>query len=157
MRRTNRCLTIIQIAIAALLLAPIASAKTAVEADDGVEIDLDARALQDELRPRPVDTDVADTVLIFTNFGKDARVRCVGFDRNGEPVGRAWAKVPSLGLRIILASHLSDGRDFVGHAQCGVPKGVKGTAIFLGPALTDLPAINPKKAGRIQFPVVTTY
>jgi hypothetical protein len=142
-----------------LLLAPAVAAQSLASADIGSEIVRDADTLRDELRPRPVDEpDVADTALIFTNLsGNAARVLCVAFDRNGEPVGRRWLSVPKLGLRFVLASDFSDGRDFVGHAQCSVPARMKGSAIFLGPDITNLNVIQPWRAGRIRFPVVATY
>lgn len=127
--------------------------------EPGVEILRDATDLSIDLRPRPVDDlDVADTALVFTNLGARAsRVKCVAFGKNGAPVGRAWLKLPALGLRYLLASDLSSDRDFVGHAQCAVAAGVKGSAIFLGPGLTDLPVLNPAGPGRVRFPLVATY
>ena len=112
-----------------------------------------------DLRPRPVDdVDVADTALVFTNLsGRNARVKCVAFGKNGAPLGRAWLRLPALGLRYLLASDLSNDRDFVGHAQCAVAAGVKGSALFLGPGLTDLPVLNPDGPGRVRFPLVATY
>ena len=127
--------------------------------DPGVQIVRDATDLAIDLRPRPVDdVDVADTALVFTNLGaRGSRVKCVAFGKNGAPVGRAWLKLPALGLRYLLASDLSNDRDFVGHAQCAVAAGVKGSAIFLGPGLTDLPVLNPAAPGRVRFPLVATY
>lgn len=160
MARSNaRKLTTLGLTTCALLLAPPALAQVAVSVDDGIEVDRDVDALVDDLRPRDIDRDVADTALIFTNLGNTARrVRCVGFDKNGQPVGRVWLRVPALGLRYALASDLSNGVDFIGHAQCSSAVAVKGTAIFLGPGLTDLPARNPSRVyGRIRFPLVATY
>jgi hypothetical protein len=159
MTRWIYTITLIAAAIA-WLSPPVASAQEDVAATiEWIEIDRDAVALQDELRVRDIDRDVADTALVFTNLGGlDARVRCVAFDRNGRPIGRAWVKLPSLGLRYVLASDISRNRDFIGHAQCGAPATVEGTAVFLGPGLTDLPSIQPTgNYGRIRFPLVTTY
>ena len=129
--------------------------KEALAADIGVEIVRDATELAAELRPRPIDHDVADTALIFTNFSsRDLPVYCVAFNKNGEPIGRRWVKLPALGLRYLLASDLSGGRDFVGHAQCSSQRHVRGSAIFLGPQLTDLPV---QQGQRTRFPVVATY
>jgi hypothetical protein len=146
-------------AIPLLLLAPVAGAQDVSSEADGVEITRDADALRDELHPRPMDHDVADTALVFTNFANSAqRALCVAYDKNGQPVGRAWTRVPPLGLRYILASDLSDGADFVGHAQCGASRHLKATSVFLGPGITDLPVHQPRVAyGRIQFPLVATY
>ncbi len=130
------------------------------DVDPGVEVRRDARELQAEVRPRPVDRDVADTALVFTNLGReDHRVFCVGFDDEGRRVGRAWLKLPARGLRYLLASDLSRGKDFIGHAQCSGGRNVTGSLVFLGPDLTDLPVLQPElgDAGRIRFPLVATY
>lgn len=147
------------IGITLLLGASSASAITPVEtADDGVEIDRTSAELGDELRPRDVDRDIADTALVFTNFsGTSARVRCVAYDRDGHAVGRAWVGVPALGVRYLLASDFANGADFIGHARCGTSRAVRGTAVFLGGGITDLPAIQPRPySGRIRFPLVAT-
>jgi hypothetical protein len=123
------------------------------------ETDLDATELRRELRPRDVDRDVADTVLIFTNKGGgDARVHCAGFDKQGGLVGFAWLKVPNLGLRYVTASRISRGVDFVGHVQCAAPARVKGSAVLASADLTDLPVIQVRRqVGRMKFLVVATY
>ncbi|MBW2420513.1 MAG: hypothetical protein JRH19_18370 [Deltaproteobacteria bacterium] len=146
-------------ALWSLTLAPIAGAQKLTAVDPGPEIVRDTAALSHDLRPRPIDDpDVADTALIFTNKGSDARVFCVGFDKEGDPVGRAWLKLPRLGLRYMLASDLSHDRDFVGHVQCSAPGQVKGSSVFLGPGLTDLPVIQTKRGvGRMTFLLVATY
>jgi len=144
----------------ALFLAPAALAgATVASAADGVEVDRDVTDLHSDLRPRDVDRDVADTALVFTNLGNaDTRVLCAAFNRNGRMIGRAWTKLPALGVRYMLASDLSGDRDFLGHVQCGAVGAVRGTAIFLGPDLSDFPAEQiDGDAGRIRFPVVATY
>ena len=49
--------------------------------------------------------------------------------------------------------------DFVGSAQCGSHSSVKGTAVFLGPGLTDLPVrqVPHSGVGRMAFPLIATY
>jgi hypothetical protein len=128
-------------------------------ADAGDEVVRDTARLTDELRPRPHDdVDVADTAMTFTNLtGHNTRVLCAGFNKNGRVIGRKWLRVPRLGLRYLLASDLSRDADFVGHVQCAARAGVIGSAVFLGPDITDLPAINPDGPGRIRFPLVATY
>lgn len=149
-------------ALLALAIAPNAAAQDMLDrgGDDGIEITRDAADLPHDLRPRPPeDADVTDTALVFTNeTGSAARVRCVGFNKNGAGVGRAWVAIPARGLRYILASDLSHGRDFVGQVQCAAPVRVKGTAVLLGQDVTDLPAMQVKGSfGRLRFPVVATY
>jgi hypothetical protein len=164
---TRRICTITLIGAAiAWLSAPVASAEeAATAADEWIEIERDAVTLQDELRVRDIDRDVADTALVFTNLGNtDGYAHCMAFDGDGRRIGRARVKLPALGVRYLLASDISRGRDFIGHAQCGAAVTVKGTAIFLGPGLTDLPSMQPSIQpaatalyGRIRFPLVATY
>ncbi len=127
---------------------------------DARDIDRDGTELMEEMRVRPDDRDVADTALVFTNFSEQRQhILCVGFDKHGNALGRVRVVVPRLGLRYVLASDLSNGADFVGSAQCGAAASVKGTAIFLGPGLTDLPVqqVQGERAGRMRFPLVATY
>ena len=58
-----------------------------------------------------------------------------------------------------LASDLSDGLDFIGSAHCFVGRRVLGSAIFLGPGITDLPVhqSTSDSAVRIVIPVVAHY
>jgi len=129
-------------------------------ADAGVEITRDPADLPHVLQPQsPEDADVADTVLVFTNESSSPmRVRCEGFNKNGRPVGRAWVAIPNRGLRYIMASDLSRGRDWVGQVHCHGSAQVRGTAVLLGRNLTDLPAIQARDGfGRLRFPVVATY
>ena len=54
-----------------------------------VEIDRNGDALRDEIRPRPTDTDVADTALVFTNQTRHRiEVRCLARNDDGETIGR---------------------------------------------------------------------
>ena len=124
-----------------------------------MELERDAAELADALRDRPTDPDVADTALVFTNFEAERqRVLCAGFDANGAVVGWAHTAIPGHGVRYLLASDLSQGLDYVGHAQCAATRWVRGTAIFLGPGLTDLPSTAVRgRFGRIKFPLVATY
>ncbi len=148
------------IGLATLLGSSSATALTKSDfSEDGVEITRDGVELRDELEPRDLDRDVADTALVFTNLGgRSTRVRCVAYDGNGAPIGRAWVRVPALGVRYLLASDLANGTDFIGHVQCGTLISVRGTAVFLGAGITDLPSVQPKRYnGRIRFPLVATY
>ncbi|MEE2679881.1 MAG: hypothetical protein VX546_14965 [Myxococcota bacterium] len=146
---------------AALAVGSSAAAEDLLDTGDaGVEISRDASDLPREFQPRPPeDADVADTALVFTNEGvTPMRVRCVGFNKNGRIVGRAWVGVPKLGLRYLLASDLSNGRDFVGQVQCAAPPQIRGSAVLLGQNVTDLPVVQTGDTfGRLRFPVVATY
>lgn len=159
------------IGIALLLSASSATAQTTIDdsepardtvdhvRDIGTEIVRDAGALRDELRLRDLDTDIADTALVFTNLGANAtRVKCVAYDGDGQAIGRAWVGVPRLGVRYLLASDLANGADFIGQVQCSARKNIRGTAVFLGGGITDLPSMHPtRNRGRIRFPLVATY
>ncbi|MEM7410313.1 MAG: hypothetical protein AAF430_08775 [Myxococcota bacterium] len=126
---------------------------------DAVEVDRDGVALIDAIRVPEPDRDVADTAIVLTNFGpRDQKVVCGGFNKNGRAVGRVWVKVPAHGLRYVLASDLADDLDFIGSAQCAASGNIRGSAIFLGPGLTDLPVQQIHgAAGRLRFPLVATY
>ncbi len=130
-----------------------------VRALDISEIARPIDQLPDELEPRPEDPDVADTALVFTNiYNRAARVRCVAFDKQGEAIGRTSTRIPPRGVRYVLASDMSDGEDFVGQVQC-IPYGrIVGSAVFIGPGLTDVP-VRTGKIGksRIYFPLVAHY
>lgn len=124
------------------------------------EIARDATDLRDVVRPVPVDRDRVDSVLVFHNSARaTGAVHCVAWDANGRPVGRFRVKVPGRGLRYVLASDASDGRDFVGSVQCSSPHLVIGSAFLLAPGLTALPAVQTEADGlvRLRFPAVATY
>lgn len=128
------------------------------EAADVPEISRDPSDLAPDLRP--IDEDVANTALVFTNWtGRDTAIVCVAFNGEGRRVGRRAIKVPSNGTKYMLASDLSNGRDFVGNAQCTGHERIHGTAVFLGAGFSDLPVANVdhRGDGRIRFPLVATY
>ena len=158
-RINNWKITSVLLAAALYAIAPNAGAQESAAPDRGPEIVRDAVELTRELRPRPVDdVDVADTALVFTNTGLPARVYCAAFNKQGERVGRAWLKIPRLGLRYMLASDLSNDTDFVGHVQCSTGSRVKGSAVFLGPGFSDLPVQQVERGvGRMLFHLVATY
>ena len=126
---------------------------------DAVEIAREVDTLPEEIEPKPDDPDFADTALVFTNMGRrTAWVKCVGFNKNGAPVGRTRTRIPPLGLRYVLASDISDGADFVGQVQCSPLGQVVGSVVFIGPAVTDLPVRNGRIGhSRIRFPLVAHY
>ena len=130
--------------------------KLDVQDTEEVEIARELDTLPSDIAPP--DLDVADTVLLFTNFSNyGAAVKCVGFDRNGTPIGRTLTRIPRLGVRYVLASDISNGLDFIGHVQCAKHGRVEGTALFIGPGVTDLPVLNRGVKNRIRFPVVAHY
>jgi hypothetical protein len=141
-----------------LLLPSLGSAQRVSFPDiDGVEVARDATDLRDEV-DRP-DRDIVDTVLAFTNLGQGAaRVSCVAFAANGEPVGSIWISVPANGMRFALASDISGSRDFTGHARCRTGPRVLGTSVLLAPgAITDLSVRQIRRPGMTIFTVIATY
>ena len=131
--------------------------KHELQAVDEVEIARELDTLPSDIAP-PSDPDVADTVLLFTNFSSyRAAVKCIGFDRSGTPIGRSLTRIPALGVRYLLASDISNGLHYIGHVQCAKHGRVEGTAIFIGPGLTDLPVMNRGSKSRIRFPFVAHY
>lgn len=130
--------------------------------EDAPEIDVarDGAELQDEIRVRPTDVDIADTALIFTNTtAQQGGVRCIARGQDGAVVGRTYTTLPPNGLRYVRASDFSEGRDFVGHAMC-VSKGRPVvTAVLFGEEITDLKT-KTRRRGRYmihRFPVIATY
>ena len=151
---------------ALLLLVPgAAQAQEANEVPDLVLMEREAPELADRLdMPPDRDPDLADTALVITNLGnRRIAVRCWAFNGNGKPIGRTGMTVPALGVRWILASDLSNDRDFIGSAHCYVTGPAKGTAVFLGPGITDLPAgpipesLISATGQRVVFPLVAHY
>lgn len=149
------------LALGSLMAASSASAQT-VKANDlpEVQIDRDADALRDEIRPRHKDVDVIDTILTFTNTeGAVRRVRCVAYDRSGTPVGRTQTLIPVNGVRYVLASDLSNGRDFIGHVVCNTIGNVLPSALLLGPEIENLNVSSNhlERLTKLRFPLVATY
>ena len=148
---------------AGLLLASPVAAQELTATDVGPEIVRDAATLVDVIRPHPDDPDIADTALIFTSKSQSrGRAVCRAFDKNGNVVGRAWLKVPGLGLRYALASDIANDLDFVGSVQCWASTNLIGSAVLLAAGeLTDLPVENGRfsavRGRRVLFPLVATY
>ena len=146
-----------------LLAAAPVSAKRGNVADrpdglDAVAIDRPLDELPDDLRPVPEDSDRADTVLLFTNPSqRPLTVRCVGFDRAGDPVGRIRTAVPPRGLKHVLASDLSNGEDYLGQVQCSATGRVIPSAVLVGPDIENLNVVGGAGSRRIIFPTVLTY
>jgi len=125
-----------------------------------IDIERDGDALRDEIRPRPHDTDVADTALVFTSHvAQVVYVKCVARDQSGTVVGRTRTRLPARGLRYLRASDFSDGRDFVGHADCKSSGHVTATGILFGAEITDLPSKSRRRGRGMQheFPLIATY
>jgi len=141
--------------------APVAPVLDAAELQmPEIDIDRDGDALRDEIRPRPIDTDIADTALIFTNLTPNhVYVTCIARDQSGTLIGRTRTRLPSRGLRYVRASDFSDGRDFVGHAECKSNGQAVATAVLFGAEITDLSATSRRRGRGMhhRFPVIATY
>ena len=130
-----------------------------LDAIEEVEVAREIDTLPDAIEPQPDDPNLADTALVFTNMSRRTSwVKCVGFNKNGRPVGRTSTDIPPLGLRYVLASDISNGVDFVGQVQCKPMGRVVGSVVFIGPDLTDLPVRNGRIGkSRIRFPLAAYY
>jgi hypothetical protein len=151
-------LPVICLILAASATPAAAQELDAVEVAGEVEVDRDADALQADLRSvTDHDRDVVDTALVFNNLGAErVAVACRGFDKNGNYVGGAIARIPGHGLRYLRASDLSNGRDFVGSATCHTTNRVAGESVLLAPGgLTSL-RIQQRRL-QVRFPLVATY
>jgi hypothetical protein len=146
-------------ALAALLVMSLPFGVSAQDTgNDGVEIVRDATELRDIIRDH--DPDVTNTALLLTNQGGPKSVaRCVAFSANGEKIGRAWVRIPANGLRIVLASDVTAGVDFVGSIRCIARGDVVGTAFIVGPGLTDSSVHHSFSWGesRIRAQAVVSY
>ncbi|MEE2665208.1 MAG: hypothetical protein VX681_13915 [Myxococcota bacterium] len=125
-----------------------------------IDVERDADALRDEIRPRPHDVDVADTVLVFTNAtAVERRVVCTAYDRSGVALGRVRSGLPAHGLRYMRASDFSNGRDFIGHAVCNTSGLVMPSAVLVGSQIENLNTrIDQREdATRLRFSLLVTY
>ena len=138
------------------LSAPAAAQEiAAVDAVTEVEVNRDATDLRDVLVPQP-DPDSVDTALVFTNNNRRATlVVCAGYDADGDLVGRARTVVPARGVRLIRASDLSNGVDFVGSARCKSRRRVVSSAFVLGADLSDAPVLARGRA--MSFPIIASF
>lgn len=133
----------------------------ALEADPGIEVSRDAVAVNDVLTRRPVDPDFINTAIVLTDSGARPSVTyCVAYNHQGQPIGRAHTKTPGNGVRVILASDLTHGLDFVGKVRCRSRDRVQGTAFIVGPGnnITDTAVKNLQdRAGSlISIPVAVS-
>ncbi|MFT4582383.1 MAG: hypothetical protein ACI915_001197 [Gammaproteobacteria bacterium] len=125
----------------------------------GIEITRDAYELK-EVIATDRDSDVIDTVLIFSNTRSHRNIAvCVGYDANGNVLGRAFTVIPANGLRFIRASDLADGTDFLGSAKCVTRPKVIPSSFVVGVGFSDAPAsvVHGRNRSRIRFPVVASY
>ena len=147
----NACFAL---ALAMLLVLPAAAQQAEPEE---VEVDRNAALLLDEIRPTP-GRDRLDTALVFSNqLGRDVRVGCRAFGRDGELVGRAGTRLPARGLRYLRASDFAPGGDFVGSVECLAGGRVLAEALLLTPAgATNLEVLQRARgrSTRIEFPLV---
>ena len=159
--KTRSARWVAAIAVAGLIGAFVVPTASAQDVNVARDIERDATSLKDRIETPPdPERDVADTAIVITNLGNHRGVAlCAAFDYDGHPVGRARVRVPALGLRWLLASDISNDVDFIGSAHCFIRGHMLGTAIFLGPGITDLPVHQTNVAGafRIVIPVVAHY
>ena len=156
----------IPILMGVLLTAQIAGAQSADLSDDGVSgvrdinVVRDASDLPRDIRPRPIDEDTADTALLFTNNdATHVRVKCIARNMHGEIIGRLRTRIAGNGLAYLRASDFSNGRDFVGHAECKTSGHTSGTAVLVGLNVTNLD-VESRQSGHVtlhNFPVIATY
>ncbi|NNC54868.1 MAG: hypothetical protein HKO07_04005 [Pseudomonadales bacterium] len=153
----------------AMLAAPVlmssqAFAQTALSADNepneknpGVEIVRPLEDLAAVVRPHPVDRDFINTALVLTDTGgRDSVTYCVAYNQRGNAIGRGYTKVPGNGVRLVFASDLSNGVDFLGKIRCKSRDRVSGTAYIIGAEFSDTRVNNlHDRAGSvISVPVV---
>ncbi|MBT8139985.1 MAG: hypothetical protein KJP25_09445 [Gammaproteobacteria bacterium] len=149
---------------APLLMSGPAFAQTALSVDSepseknpGVEIVRPVEDLADIVRPHPVDRDFINTALVLTDAGGRGSVTyCVAYNQRGDAIGRGFSKVPGNGVRVVFASDLSNGVDFLGKIRCKSRDRVSGTAYIVGADFSDTRVHNlHDRAGSvISVPVV---
>ncbi len=130
---------------------------------DGEDVGVEVLRLEPELKDMlkmDRDVDVIDTALVFNNpRGRRTLVACIGYNANGRALGRAFTVVPPNGVRFIRASDLSDGRDFLGSAQCKARARVIPSSFIVGVGFSDAPArvVHGWDHTAIRFPIVASY
>ncbi|GEM_PF-1437307 len=130
--------------------------------DDGVEIERGLDDFRDITRNRSVDPDSVNTAMVFTNLGdRRAKTYCTAFNHEGAAIGRAWADLPPNGLRIILASDIAKGSDFIGKVHCHAVGRFAASEVVFGPGMTSAKARQSHDPdgpySRVLFPLVASY
>ena len=134
--------------LAVILMAGSVSAQEPIEE---LEVDLGPTDLIDIVRQAP-DLDSFDSVAAFTSKRTGALVRCWAYSHNRILIGRARTRVPPRGVRLIRASHMSGGFDFVGQIRCSSGGDISTTAFLVGPKdITNLPVEEWNHDGVDQF------
>ena len=139
--------------------AAIAADAIAIDGDIGTEVVRNGAELQDMLK-LDRDADVIDTALVFNNPRRHRTlIVCVGYNSNGRVLGRAHTVVPANGVRFIRASDISDGRDFLGSAECKARARVIPSSFIVGVGFSDAPArvVHGWDDTAIRFPIVASY
>jgi hypothetical protein len=131
--------------------------------DDGVEVTRGAEDLQDLTGTPVAERTRVDTALVFSDRGlRETRVACQASDADGVPVGRAWTRVPAGGVRVILASDLSNGAAFAGQVSCRIDGRMEGKALLVAASgLAHVGAARAEFTGwheprRLHFNLVAT-
>ncbi len=138
-------------AVGVLAVFLMAGSVLAQEPIDELEVDLGPTDLSDIVRQAP-HLDSFDSVAAFTSKRNAAIVRCWAYTHNGILVGRARTRVPRRGVRLIRASHMSGGFDFVGQIRCSSAGDISTTAFLVGPKdITNLPVEEWNHDGVDQF------
>ena len=159
------------VAVAGMIAGPaMAKKRTKVVAEPSLidEIDeadvLDVqRSIYDlarDIRDRPIDRDRFDTAVVFTSTRLGGvRVICAAIDGNGIVIGAARTVVPGNGVRYLLASDISHGRDFIGSIICKAAGRVIGSIVLIGDDLTDLEVRQrgTQKWTFLRFPLVASF
>ncbi len=146
-----------------VLMLPLplpAQSEIAIDPAETVEVERDGVQLHDQIRDHRPDLDTVDTALVFTAVrSRRTVVKCTGYDDNGHVVGAVRLRVPGRGLRYVLASDISHGRDFVGSVVCKTSGKILPSAVLLGRGITDLGVEQAEGdySVIIRFPLVVTF
>ncbi|MBT8148452.1 MAG: hypothetical protein HKO71_07475 [Pseudomonadales bacterium] len=145
-------------ALATLMLNSSVAAQTLASADaepseknPGTEIVRPVEDLSAMIAaPRP-DRDFINTAVVLTDAGGRPSVAyCVAYNQRGDAIGRGFSKIPGNGVRLVLASDLTYGRDFFGKIKCKSRDHVSGTAYIIGPDFSDTRVHNLRdRAGSV--------
>jgi hypothetical protein len=128
----------LKLTVFAAALCLSAAAHAQVRAVTAAEVDLEARLAE----PADPTNPSLDTALVITNLRRTpTKVMLVGYDRAGNPVGRARREIAGHGLTYVLASELTDANRFLGKVEAVGRGRLAGTAVLIGGPVTDLPAL----------------
>jgi len=142
--------------ISAGLTSSVFAQSTADDNITEINIDRSEFELNDRVAQIPLAINAFNTAVLLTSYDERAStVHCSALNARGNVIGRVKTTVPSHGVKLLFASDLTQGVDFLGKISCKSRGQVIGSAYLLGPTFSDLQVNNSSdRAGSfIRIPV----